>query len=145
MIAQAQHWPCIGQAATRASQSAIAEDFFHCVPTVIVTWMMAFWRNWMLLACFCFLHWPCIGRARSIEPQIASTQDCDTIVYRRTLSGMTTLAHKSLYSLDCLIILWLRKSECLSQPALEVSERIPQPLCHESIFALLDFLILFIK
>ncbi|CAE7903838.1 unnamed protein product [Symbiodinium sp. KB8] len=38
-------------------------------------------------------------------------QDCDTIVYRRTLSGMMTLARNSLYSLDCSIIRWLRKSE----------------------------------
>ena len=29
------NWPCIGQAATRALQPAIAEDFFHCVPTAI--------------------------------------------------------------------------------------------------------------
>ena len=56
---------------------------------------------------------------------------------------MMTLERNSLYSLDCSIVQWLCKRDWLSQLALEVSAHILQALFHESIFALLDVLILF--
>ena len=58
---------------------------------------------------------------------------------------MMTLAHNSLYSLDCSIVRWHCKSERLSQLALEVYAHILQALFRESIFVLLDLLILFLK